>query len=284
MSSTQRVIKYCAAGIAVLLAIGIISFFVNVVYGVVTLTSGSGNHSNKNGFRTVDFDQSYTGVTGLNIDNSTGSLSIKTGDAFRVEGIDVIEGFRAEVDRNGMLTVRDDEAGFQVLGVNLNGFNNSGSKVTIYLPADFIAERAIIETGAGTVDLEDFSTKYLCISAGAGSIKGRNLKADEVEVNGGVGSLRLSDVEFKNTSFECGVGNVYVSGVLLEENSFDCGVGKVELELTGDVRDYDMDIEAGMGSVRVNGKRIEELEYTNSIAEHSIEVDGGIGSVSINFK
>jgi hypothetical protein len=284
MNSVQRVIKYCAIAFAILLAIGIISFIVNVVYGVVTFTSGSRFHPNNNDYKTVDFDETFTGVTGLDIDNSTGTLGIEIGDTFRVEGINVFEGFNAEVDNDGTLTVSDNESGFKAWGFNFNGFNSPNSKVTIYVPADFVAEKVRIETGAGAVNLVDFSTEYLYLSAGAGNINGRNLIADEVKVEGGVGSINLGNVTFKDTKFNCGVGNVYISGVLLEENSFDCGVGEVELELTGDIDDYDLDIESGVGSIRVNGKKLEELDHTNRTADHSIEVDGGVGSVRIDIE
>lgn len=284
MSSFQRLIKYLAIAFAVLLAIGIISFMVNVVYGVVTFASGARFRSDNNDYRTIDFDETFTGVTGLNIDNSTGTLGIELGDTFRVEGKNVFEGFKAEVDRDGTLKISDNESGFRFWGFRFNGFNSPNSKITVYVPADFVAEKVRIETGAGAVNLEDITTNYLYISAGAGNINGRNLKADKVKVEGGVGSIRLSNVTFENTSFNCGVGSVYISGVLLKENRFDCGVGGVELELTGNIDDYDLDIESGVGQVRVNGKKIEEAEHTNRLAKNSIEVDGGVGSVRIDIE
>jgi hypothetical protein len=284
MNSFQRVIKYCAIAFAVLLAIGIISFMVNVVYGVVTFASGRGFRTNDNDYKTINFDETFTGVTGLDIDNSTGTLGIEVGDTFRVEGRNVFEGFKAEVNNDGTLIVSDNESGFRFWGFHINGFNSPNSKITVYVPADFVAEEVRIETGAGAVNLEDFSTDYLYISAGAGNINGRNLVADKVKVEGGVGSINLGNVTFENTNFNCGVGNVYISGVLLEENSFDCGVGEVELELTGDINDYNLDIESGVGSIRVNGKKIEEMEETNRFADHSIEVDGGVGSVRIDIE
>ncbi len=291
MNSLQRVIKYCAIGFAILLAIGIITFMVNIVYGIVTFSSGGGLHSFKRirnsenqEIKTVNFDETFTGVTGLDIDNSTGNLKIVEGDTFRVEGIDVFEGFNAEVDGNGTLMVSDNESGFHFFGIDFNGFNSPNSKITVYVPADFVADEVRIETGAGAVTLESLSADYLYISAGAGNIKGSSLIAEKVKFEGGVGSINLEDVNFKNTSFECGVGNVSISGVLLEDNKFDCGVGEVDLELSGNVNDYDLDIDSGVGTVRVNGKKIEEQEHTNRSADNSIEVDGGVGGVRIDIE
>ncbi len=284
MNSFQRVIKYCAIAFAILLAIGIISFMINVVYGVVNFATGNRVHFNDKDYKTVDFDESFTGVTGLDIDHSTGTLGIVIGDSFRVEGKNVVEGFKAEVDRNGTLKISDNEAGFQLWGFRVNGINPTNSKITVYIPADFVAEEVRIDTGAGALNLEDITTDYLYISAGAGNISGRNIKADKAKVEGGVGNISLGNVTLRNTDLNSGVGNVYISGVILGKNSFDCGVGEVELELFGNINDYDLDIDSGVGTVRVNGKKIEEVEHTNRFAEHSIEVDGGVGSVRIDIE
>jgi hypothetical protein len=284
MNSFQRLIKYCAIAFAILLAIGIITFIVNIVYGIVSFSNISKLRVEKSEYRTVDYDETFTGVSSLDIDNSTGSLGIQIGDSFRVEGRDVFEGFKAEVDGRGTLKVSDNESGFRLWGFHFDGFNSPKSKVTIYVPADFVAEEVRIATGAGAVNLEELTTEYLYISAGAGNINGRNLKADKVRVDGGVGSISLGNVDFRNTNFNCGVGNVYLSGVLQEENQFDCGVGEVELELIGDINDYNLDIEAGVGSIRINGRKIEELDQENRSAKHSIEVDGGVGNVRIDIE
>lgn len=281
MNSLQKVIKYCAIAFAVLLAIGIISFAANLFYGVATLTFGGRSRSRN--IETVDFDESYDGVTSLDIDNSTGEVRIIEGDSFRVEASRVFKGFRAEVNSSGKLYISDNESGIHFLGFRFHGFNSPNSKITVYVPADFVAEEVRIETGAGSVTIEELTTDYLYIAAGAGNIKGSNLTADQVKFEGGVGSVNLEDVTFQNTDFECGVGNMNIKGVLLGENKFECGVGEVALNLEGNINDYDLDIEAGVGTIRVNGQKMEDTSHTNRPADHSIEVDGGVGNVKIDI-
>jgi DUF4097 and DUF4098 domain-containing protein YvlB len=286
MNSLQRVIKYCAIAFAIILAVGIMSFVVNAVFGVVNFTSGRNFNFNTNSkdIKTIDYSDTFTEVKSLTIDNSTGELRIRVGDSFKVEAENVFEGFSAEVSSNGELTISDNESKFQFFGIDFNGFNSPNSKITIYVPADFIAEEVKIETGAGAVSLEGLNTEYLYIFAGAGNIKGSKLTADEVEVEGGVGSVNLSEVNFNDTEFDCGVGNVSIEGVLIGDNEFDCGVGEVKLNLVGDIEDYDLDIDSGVGTVRVNGEKIGEGTRRNSFSDYSIKVDGGVGNVSIDIE
>jgi hypothetical protein len=58
---------------------------------------------------------------------------------------------------------------------------------------------------------------------------------------------------------------------------------EVNLDLKGNVSDYDLDIDAGVGTVRVNGDKISDDTRMNRNAANSIEVDGGVGNVRIDF-
>ncbi len=292
MNSLQRVIKYCAIALAVILAIGIISAVVNLVFGIVSFSSGRTitrtHFTDKHVFSeedwdTVDFDESFSDVKSLNIDNSTGELRIKTGDTFRVEAENVLDGFEAEVKSNGELCVTDNESGFRFFGFHFNGINNPNSKITVYVPANFLAEEVKIESGAGSVSIDSLNTDYLYLSAGAGNIKGSSIVANKVKMEGGVGSVNFNDVTFNDADFNCGVGSVNISGVMHGDNKFECGVGSVDLNLTGNIGDYDLNIDSGVGNIRVNGDKVRENEYRNRPAANSIEVDGGVGDVNIDI-
>lgn len=292
MNSLQRIIKYCATALAVILAIGIITFIVNIVLGVVSFTSGrvttkshifARSYSSENSGKLVDFDSNFDGVKSLNIDNSTGELRIETGDTFRVEARNVLEGFEAELKDDGELYVTDHKSDFSFFGLHINGINNPNSKITIYVPDDFYAEEVKIDSGAGSVRIDRLNTEYLYISAGAGNIKADNVTASEVKMDGGVGSVNFDNVNLTDADINCGVGNLTISGVMLGDNKFDCGVGSVDLDLTGDVADYDLDIDSGVGNIRVNGRKVKDNELRNRSAANSIEVDGGVGDVTIDI-
>lgn len=293
MNSFQRIIKYCAIALAIVLAIGIISAIVNLVLGLVNLSSGRAFQGNIFTFhhryeaeevKTIDFTDTFTDVRSLNIDNSTGELKIKVGDTFKVEAENVLEGFKARVNGNGELTINDNDSGISFFSFHFRGINNPNSKITVYLPEGFVAEEARISTGAGTVTIDELNAEYLSISAGAGNIKGSNLTADKVKLEGGVGQVTLDEVDFNDADFDCGVGNLNIQGVLTGDSKCECGVGEVRMELNGDVNDYDLDVESGIGTVRVNGSRISEDYEGNNSAENSIEIDGGVGNVTINIE
>jgi hypothetical protein len=281
MSSVQRVIKYCATAFAIILAIVIISSIVSVFSAVVNTASGRSHvigHSNK---ESIDFTETFTDVRSLDIDNSTVNLSIIPGDTFKVDAENVSEDFKAEVNDNGRLSVSDDNHGIHFLWFNIHGFDNPNSKVTIYVPAEFIADEAKLDTGAGNVSIDGLQTEYLNISAGAGNITGSNIKAVKVKIDGGVGATDFSNVEFADSDIDCGVGNLTIDGVLLGRTKIDCGIGEVELTLKGNVDDYGWDIDSGIGNIRVNGNKISGKHEADKNSDNLIQIDGGIGNVKI---
>jgi len=287
MSSFQKTIKYCAIAFAIILGVGIISGIANAVFAVVSVVSGGGfithNNNNNNNEKTIDFSKTYSDVRSLDLDNATGELKIRIGETFKVEAENVSESFEAKVSSDGKLTITENNK-IEFFWFQFDGFNSPNSKITVYLPADFVAEEAKINTGAGTVSVEGLKTEYLMISAGAGNISGSNLVADEVKIEGGVGNVQFSDVNFTDADFDCGVGNLDIGGVLLGENKIDCGIGEVDLNLKGDVDDYELNIDSGVGTVRLNGEKIRDSHNSNNWAQHSIKVNGGVGNVKINIE
>lgn len=281
MSSFQKVIKYCAIAFAILLVVMIISGIGSAAVSVVKLVSGDKISHNDSRNR-VDFTENFTDVDSLNIDISTGEVVIKSGETFRVEAQNVTDNFKAEVSGNGTLNVNENGNSTHFLWFNWSGFGNINAKITVYLPEDFIADEARINMGAGNLTIDNLSTERLTLSAGAGNINGSNITANKVKFDGGVGSVNLNGVTLNDADMDSGVGSLNIEGVLLGDNSINCGVGSVNLDLNGNVDDYDLDIESGVGTVRVNGEKVKG-QYHNSNADNSLEVDGGVGNVSIDF-
>lgn len=283
MNSLQRVIKYCAIAFAIMLTVGIISGIVNAVFAIVSVTSGASNFNRRN-HKLEEYNETFKDVKSLDIDNATGELKIRIGETFQVEAQNVSKNFKAEVSSSGKLTIREDDSDFNFMWFHFNGMGSPNSKVTLYIPKEFVADEVKIESGAGSVSIEGLNTEYLKINAGAGNITGSNIIANKVKLDGGVGNIKVEEVQFADVDLDCGVGNIDLEGVMLGNNQIDCGVGDVDLDLTGNVDEYEFNIDAGVGTIRLNGDKISSSEKINSNADNYIKVDGGVGNVRIDIK
>jgi hypothetical protein len=274
MNTMQKVIKYAAITFAVLLTVGILTGIVGVVSGVVSIFNGEEGEM-------IDYSMDYNDdVEDLDISHGFGKLHVKIGTGFRVEATNVSENFSAKVV-NGTLVI--DESGFKRFLWFDFGISRKKSIITVYVPEDFNAKRIKVNSGAGEVNLENIAADYLIIDAGVGDIYGRSLTAKKVEVNGGVGNINLTDVNFSDVDFDSGVGNIKVEGMIFGRSDFDCGVGNVKLQLRGLREDYALRIDAGVGSIRINGDKISRDYNDNYKADNTISIDGGVGDVDIVF-
>lgn len=280
MNSFQRVIKYCAIGFAIVLAVGIITGIASAIFAVASAVSGS-SLSIKNNDKFIDYGKDFTGVTSLDISHYTGEFRIETGETIRVEATNVPEDFTARVSENGTLNIYEQNNRFPWFHFKRNSWN---SKITVYLPETFIAENVKIDCGAGKVYISALHTDKLKISAGAGNITGERLTVDdEVSIDGGIGNIDFTDVNFKDTDFDCGVGDFRVSGVIEGDCDLDSGVGNIDMNIQGNADQYDFNVDTGVGTVRIDGEKIGDDYRSHNNADYLFKIDGGVGNIDIDF-
>ena len=68
---------------------------------------------------------------------------------------------------------------------------------------------------------------------------------------------------------------------LLGGCELDMGVGEANITLIGSKDDYALDIESGVGGVRVDGTSV--TDYGSSGANR-VEINGGVGAIDIRFR
>lgn len=275
MNTFQRTIKYLAMAFAIVLTIGILTTIVNVVSGLVYTFNGDEDG-------TIDYSMDFTDVSQLDISHELGKLNLKVGSGFRVEARNVSDGFRANLS-NGTLVIGNSTHIKKLLWFDF-GTSRSKSVVNVYVPKDFVADRIKIDSGFGNMSLEDISAEDLIIDAGVGNIKGSNLSAKKVEIDGGVGEVDFTNVNFTDLDLNHGVGNIKIDGVILGKSEIDGGIGGIKLGVRGAREDYAIRISAGLGRVRVNGKKFNSDYNDTYNADNIIKIDGGLGEVDLVFK
>lgn len=274
MNSFQKVIKYAAMAFAIILTVIILTGIVGAASSLVSVFGGEEEDR-------IDYNMDFSDVEKLDISHKIGDLRIKLGSGFRVEAANVSKDFRAEL-KNGTLKVGEPDS-FNVFPWFISGKLHKKIVITVYVPEDFNAKMIKVDGGAGEVVLEDLSTDYLIIDAGVGDLYGRNLHAKKVEVDAGVGNLELRDVVLSDVYFDCGVGNISIEGIINGKSEFDCGIGNVDLKLEGEREDYALDIDSGIGNIRINGRKVAIDYYDNNKADNTITIDGGVGDLEIEF-
>ena len=160
--------------------------------------------------------------------------------------------------------------------------SNDVAKLILYVPETFEFNKAEVEIGAGTTNIEKLKAKDLSLNLGAGAVKIQNCKAEKVDLECGAGKVEIENSSLGNLKLSTGVGEFSYNGYILGNSSIECGIGKLTLDLEGGEEIYSIEAEQGIGEIKLNGKKIEDNKKYGS-GENRIKVEGGIGEIQINM-
>jgi len=272
MKQAQRIIKYVAIAFGLYLAINIIGW---IIFGFTMLL---GIDIGRNIFiggskELVQYGQTFSNVEELDIEIAFSDLEIKIGDELKVEG-QIYEDYKIEA-QNKILKIED-------TGKRWNINANSGSKLTLYIPKDFKFNKAKIEIGAGTTNIEKLSSTELDLNLGAGAVKIQNCEAEKTDIECGAGKVTIENSSLKDLKLNAGVGELHYNGYILGRSQVECGIGKLTLDLAGGEEIYSIEAEHGIGEIKLNGSKIEDNQ-TKGSGENKIKIEGGIGEIQINM-
>lgn len=353
MSKKQKIIKYFATALAILLAVGIIG---GIAIGILALTGntifvrnkqenvvidntdnytrdyddsyntdyddsydsiyGNGIHKNEHsGIKRKDHvsghsyelsasdfsDRSYlfqniSEIKDFEIDASFYTVYFSEGDSDRikVELHQVYNGYTVEKDGSTLKLEEDDSIrnyGFDGLfdfldhGVSAFHHDNTDSYIMITVPRGFNIGSIELDSGAGNIYLDDLTAKELDIDAGAGNIHGTSITAGSVSLDGGAGNIEFKKSSFGGMDIDAGVGNIDFQGGLSGHSTISCGVGNINFSLNDPRNAYSLSLEKGLGTIRLDGKKMNfESNYAeNSNASCSLDISGGVGNITIDF-
>ena len=277
----KKWIKYVAISFALVLALGIISGIVN---GSLALIKAFGFLKNEVEFvsqEDLNFNQSFEGnLDSLIINVSAGNILLQTGDNFNVQGHKVPSNFVAKLENKKLIIQSNPDTTSIFRFLN----QDQSSQITITLPNNINLKRVEIEIGAGRITLKNINTDKLILEQGAGEIIATQVNAMEGVLDNGAGSITFKDSQLNNFEINGGVGRIDFHGVLTGNTEINAGVGEIRLEINGNLDDYFIEADSGLGPIKTNGDNIPEDGLGLKSSDNHIDIDGGVGLVNLIFK
>lgn len=265
MTTLQKVIKYLAMAFAIFLTVTIIGG----ILGAAGLFSGFfAEDAVMEDMKTYDLTSD---ISNLNIHINAADLYIKQGNAFSVESN--LKYLKVE-EKGNVLTVAETK--------KFSGTYN-GAMLTIYVPAGTVFDNTTLITGAGRLTIDDLSSGTLAFELGAGDVSITSLIATKsADIEGGAGRITISDGALKNLDLEMGVGQLNLTSALSGDCQLDLGIGESNIMLIGNKEDYRLELEKGIGNIRVDGKNVSDYGSSGN-GVNKVEINGGIGAINVDF-
>lgn len=270
MTSAQRVIKYFAIALAMMIIFSIASGAFGALTIVTNLFSGEEVELQQTGsFLEGDIDPE---VSVIDIEVNSVSVWVKSGNKFKFETNN--ESIKSKITKE-KLTVTQKSVNF----LDSDG-NNS---LIIYVPEDIKLLKLSVSSAAGNVLLDGVFSQKINLDLGAGELKMDGCKFTKgADIDTGMGKASIENCVLRNLDLDIGVGKLTMTSYILGKSNIDCGIGQTEITLKGKAETYCIHAEKGIGLLTVNGNSIAD-EGTYGDGDNKLDVDAGIGNVKIEF-
>lgn len=217
----------------------------------------------------IDIEEEYDGIGSVRIEYNVGTLRIKSGDTFRIEGKDVCaKTFESKVEDGVWYISNKPETSsrfFRNFRIAFGPDRKSESAITIYVPQD--------------VSLDEFT-----IILGVGKIEADELRVENFDVKIGTGDIRISNLFAEYLNIKSGVGSIKIDGEISKDSTVKTGVGSVELTFSGAYDEYNYEVAVGIGSASINENVYSVTTRTsinNPNSKGTFSIDVGIGELSL---
>lgn len=273
MSIAQKIIKYLALAFAIFLIVTIVSVILTGIYTMSNIL-GLKKESTENisEVSTLELEE-INDYSYLDINIKYSNLKIKIGEKFEVQ----TNNNNIEVNqKNNKLKIIEEQD-------SLFWKNSNKEELIVYIPENIEFEKVNIETGAGIVNIEEIKAEKLKLNLGAGETIIKNIISDNVDIDGGAGKFTIENGTINNLDFDLGIGETTINAKITGNNKIDTGIGRLKLNIDGNVDDYKLKVEKGIGDIKLNGKQVSNNTIIGN-GENFIDIDGGIGEILINFK
>lgn len=279
MSEGQKVIKYLAIAFAIFLSVNIIGGIITAIFfglSILDVNFRIQNNSTNVTNEEMVISQNYDNIENLKIEIGYSKLEIKQGTELKVEANAKNETITTK-KVGDTLNIKEDNS-WNIFRADID------SHIVITVPENYYFEKVKIDAGSGELNISNIQTKEFDLEVGAGNVIISNILVEKkANIDGGAGKVEIKDSNLSNLDLDVGIGEFQILNTQLLDNSdVNAGIGKLEIILKGNLENYKIIPERGLGSFTIEEYEIEDNK-TYGEGDNKIKIDAGIGKVGINF-
>ncbi len=208
-------------------------------------------------------------MSSLDIDLKTANLEIKLGDKLLVS------------TTNKYVTTYQNDNNIVIQEKKHSLLSKDNNKVIITVPDNFLLDIVEIDISSGSIKIDKLETKRLNLDLGSGTTKINNLLVtDKTKIDCGSGKFLLNNGNLSNLNLDTGLGDTILNAKIIGNSNIETDIGKLELNLIGSINDYELTIDKGVGSIKLNNESLKDKSVVGT-GNNYLLIEGGIGLTSI---
>ena len=208
-------------------------------------------------------------MSSLDIDLKTANLEIKLGDKLLVS---TTNKYVTTYQNNNNIVIQEKKHSL---------LSKDNNKVIITVPDNFLLDIVEIDISSGSIKIDKLETKRLNLDLGSGTTKINNLLVtDKTKIDCGSGKFLLNNGNLSNLNLDTGLGDTILNTKIIGNSNIETDIGKLELNLIGSLNDYELTIDKGVGSIKLNNESLKDKSVVGT-GNNYLLIEGGIGLTSI---
>lgn len=115
----------------------------------------------------------------------------------------------------------------------------------------------------------------------------KSLLLNEVDLSIGAGTLAIEDLSTRELNLSCGAASAHMMNISADNVDIECGAGQIEYVVNGQETDYNYDIAIGAGEVSIGENVLSGLAVDKKIhnkAHKKMSIECGAGQVAVSFE
>ncbi len=213
----------------------------------------------------------------IRIDADMMELSIETGAQFYLSS-QYSDTLKLEYEvKDGTLNIKERNPKKALWG----GRRSEQCSVTLTVPEGTVMDFMDIKVAMGNIDIEGITSPDCDALTNMGSCTLNKCSFDKASIETNMGEITIKDTYLGTAEVDDDMGSIRIENCTFQDLEVDNSMGDVLIEANQNLDEYEIDLKAGMGEVRVNGQN-EGTKYRQSGDAGKIEANTSMGSLRLN--
>lgn len=228
--------------------------------------------------KTINVSTDLEAFCAIDVDADMMDLSIEKGDRFYIDGkyTDVLQ-FEYEV-KDKTLYIK----GKTVRKAFLRGNGNYKCNITLTVPENTTMDSMEIKLAMGNINVENITSIDCKALTNMGNCIFEKCSFGEADIDTNMGEITIKDTDLGESEIDNNMGSIKMERCIFQDLDVDNSMGEISIDINQNIDEYQIDLKAEMGDVRVNGQS-EGTKYRQSGNNGKLTASTSMGSVTLDY-
>lgn len=160
---------------------------------------------------------------------------------------------------------------------------NERCDMTLTVPEEAVMKNMEIKVSMGNISVKGITASDCDALNSMGSCTFKKCSFDESTLSTSMGEIIVKDTELGEAEVDNDMGSIQIEGCTFQNLSADNTMGDTSINVNQNLDNFEIEMETGMGEVRVNGQN-EGTKYRQSGDAGKLEVNASMGNIRLHYQ